>query len=114
MLTVGDLREALKMLPVGVWIVGDSGPVTHLHIEMGANEPFIVLHQERVSWLQNAPRCDRCQHWQPEDETCEQIDAFGADVKALITTPEDPSAVCLHTAADFGCVLWEAISEQAP
>jgi len=43
MITVGDLRDRLKDVPDHVWVCLKDGPAAEIKMELGANEPFVLL-----------------------------------------------------------------------
>ncbi len=49
LLTVGDLIDKLSILPGSALVVVENGPVNNIFVELGANEPFVLLTNDSQS-----------------------------------------------------------------
>lgn len=48
-MNVGQLREIIENLPSDTWLCVKNGLVDDVIIELGANEPFILLVSDNVT-----------------------------------------------------------------
>jgi hypothetical protein len=67
------------------------------------------------TWYMEVPRCDTCRWWDAgnsREGTCLRTDHAGALAMPFPTNADSAADAGLQTAPDFGCVQWEAKSDE--